>query len=206
MVGGLFCVFEGIDGSGKSTLLRNVGELLRQKLAGSHPKRSILLLKEPTDGVIGRQIRELLSSGREIEHERWLDLFLLDRIENVNANILPALGRGDIILQDRYFYSNAAYQSRDALESERILEKNRRNGFPEPDLLFYLDLKPERAVERLNGRSERAAESFETLHQLQEIDARFRRILPPHTTYLDAERPPEWLAERVASMIVAKLG
>jgi dTMP kinase len=124
----------------------------------------------------------------------------------VNANILPALGRGDIILQDRYFYSNAAYQSRDALESERILEKNRRNGFPEPDLLFYLDLKPERAVERLNGRSERAAESFETLHQLQEIDARFRRILPPHTTYLDAERPPEWLAERVASMIVAKLG
>ena len=60
----MFIVVEGIDGSGKTT----IAQLLKEELEKRGYK--VWLTREPTDGPIGKQIRELLFQGHEI-NEIW---------------------------------------------------------------------------------------------------------------------------------------
>lgn len=87
-------------------------------------------------------------------------------------------------------YSTAAYQSDDDLLPESIIEKNLNRNFRIPDLLFYLDLNPVIALERLNRRKE-GKERFETLAQLEKIRSAYDRILPKETIRIDGEKGPD---------------
>lgn len=196
---GIFCVFEGIDGSGKTTLLK---ETLSRLLQAGVPEDSIVLLREPTESPSGKKIRECLSSASPPPPEVWLSLFIEDRKFNVQENILPALAAGKMILQDRYYYSTAAYQgSEEGILPEEIIQRNRKEGFPDPDLLFFLKIRPELSIKRIEeNRSGR--ESFETLSQQKSIHANFLSVLPESCIMLDAEKPPEQSAEKAAEAIL----
>ena len=103
---GKLITFEGIDGAGKSTQIRMFEEYLRNKGADA------LFLREPTAGKWGREIRSLLEKGDSaIPPEEAFRLFTLDRRENVEKNILPAIRAGKIVALDRYYFSSIAYQA-----------------------------------------------------------------------------------------------
>ncbi|MBI3396527.1 MAG: dTMP kinase [Spirochaetia bacterium] len=203
MSSGMFCVFEGIDGSGKSTLL----SLLQGALPGpNHPEIShrftdVQFLREPTDFETGREIRKRLAAPSGTDRNEWIDLFLRDRADNVARNIRPLLASGALILQDRYYYSTAAYQGDESKPPHpvEIVDMNLERGFPRPDLVFFLALPAETAVHRISGRE--AREIFEEEGILRAIDSRFRAVLPPDTVYLDAHDTPETLADRVLTSI-----
>ncbi len=187
---GLFCVFEGIDGAGKSTLLQNLADRI-----DTHLRKETLFLKEPTDSVSGQKIRRLLAEGASLTPEDWLELFITDRRQNVAENILPAYHSGKIILQDRYFYSTAAYQSVGDMNSvtpgkifspQYILNRNSKEGFPEPDLLFFIALDPRLAYERIQKRSVQK-DSFEEYEYLYMISVQYEKILPQKTIRLDGQ-------------------
>lgn len=199
MKSGLFCVFEGIDGSGKSTLQKLVGRLCREErwTTGEHFEE-IALLCEPTDLPTGAKIRHLLQSGDPIPAVEWQQLFIADRRANVRRNIRPLLERGALILQDRYFYSTAAYQGGDPPDPapEEILKENRNEGFPDPHLLFFLEIDPTIAIRRISeSRSDR--EVFERLETLRRIAANYERILPDTAIRLAATSLPEELVQKV---------
>lgn len=205
MGSGLFCVFEGIDGSGKSTLQQQAGRICREGEEGAQIRgrfTEIALLCEPTGFPTGKEIRRLLKSDEGTSAAEWQRLFIADRAENVNRNILPLLERGVLILQDRYYFSTAAYQGGDPprLAPMAIMEENRLMGFPEPDLLFYLEIDPDLALSRIAGsRGER--EVFERKETLQRIAANYEQILPSATIRLDATRSPEELVHMVLRTI-----
>lgn len=113
----LFCVFEGIDGVGKSTLIR----YLAQKLRKEYGAERVLLLQEPSLLPSGQKIRRLLQARAELKLERWFSLFVKDRKYNLRKNIRPNQKKEKLILQDRYFYSTAAYQG--SQSSISIIEK-----------------------------------------------------------------------------------
>ena len=80
---GFFIVFEGLDGSGKTTQTLLLKEFLVKKGFDA------ILLREPTEGHWGGKIKELLSKGRKgISPQEELNLFIKDRKENINKNIL----------------------------------------------------------------------------------------------------------------------
>ncbi len=213
--GGLFCVVEGIDGSGKSTLLTLLYAVLEDAGMNRHfgeRFRALRKLREPTGGAVGRRIRAHLQAGDRLADEEWLRLFFEDRAENVAGNIRPALNAGDLVLQDRYFYSTAAYQAKSPEDSAHIVQRSLDAGFPEPDVVLYLAIEPESAIARIHNRlkagaaeapasgesapeEKRSIESFETLEQLSRIHRNYSRILPPHALRLDAEQSPEQLCE-----------
>ena len=200
----MFCVFEGIDGSGKSTLVRAVYERLTNRPSNHRLPASIKgvrLLREPTEMETGQRIKELLMGKAELGREEWLELFLEDRARNVAQNILPWRG-SHLLLQDRYFYSTAVYQGQENAPPTPadIVELNRAKDFPEPDLLFYLDLPVDTALERIQkGRS--SVEVFETREFLELIRSRYKNILPSSSIVIDAERPPSELEEEVVQAI-----
>ncbi len=199
---GFFCVIEGIDGSGKSTLTQNILDYFSKGVEGLQAPVHILELREPTSGPTGKKIREHLSKGIQLEPAKWLSMFIEDRKENVQRYILPALNSGRLIIQDRYYYSTAAYQGGlpGGFDPEQIIDRNKEEGFPEPDLVIYLNISPANAMNRLK-KNRSSLDVFETLQDLERIHGNYERILPDNTLILPAENSESELLQHAAEQI-----
>ncbi len=173
---GVFIVLEGIDGSGTTTQL----ELLRQKLQAR--ASTVVTTREPSDGVLGALIRQILACPEEHHTlSSWGTMALLfaaDRLHHVESTIVPVLKSGAIVLSDRYDASSLGYQSlasgldgKDALEWVRSL-----NRFAlRPHLTVVLDVPAEDAARRRRIRGGRP-ELYEQ-SELQKKLAAFYRDL-----------------------------
>ena len=160
----LFIVFEGIDGSGKSTACREVAKKLAEE------GEPVVSLAEPTGRVNGRKIRELLSGPIKPDPDVMLELFVRDREDDAAVNIRPNLANNRIILMDRYYYSNAAYQGASGLSWKRILKLNESYGFPVPDKVYIIDIDAETAMERIRLRNEATGESSDSFEKKQFLE------------------------------------
>jgi dTMP kinase len=181
----LFIAFEGIDGSGKSTLCELVhGHYVS---LGFSPVR----LREPTEGQWGRRIRELLKGPAMPDVAVQLELFLNDREEDVRMNLAPALGQGKMVLMDRYYYSNAAYQGALGIPPESIIEQNRKRGFPEPDRVYLLDIAPEEALRRIRHRNGggKGGDAFERMYFLEKVREIYLSIADDKFRVMDGTLP-----------------
>ena len=97
----MLIVFEGIDGTGKSTQV----QLLAKALEGRG--HTVVTSHEPTNGPIGKKLRESMIHGRLSPIEE-LGLFHDDRRDHVQSLIAPALSRGEDVILDRYSFSTMA--------------------------------------------------------------------------------------------------
>jgi dTMP kinase len=159
-------VLEGIDGSGKSTLSRGLAEALESR------GFRVVQTREPTDGPIGKQIRALAASGRgAVTPEQEFQLFHEDRRSHVAAVVRPALKRGDVVIQDRSYFSTVAYQGQRGLDRARLLAESEAIA-PKPDVLFVIDLPVDDAMERIRA-SRRFSDDFESKATLEEVRRAF---------------------------------
>jgi len=160
----LFIVFEGIDGSGKSTQAEMLFNYFKDN------NKQAVKLYEPSEGDWGRKIRAFLHGGDDFPVDEQLDLFILDRKDDVEKNIKPALKNNKIIIMDRYYYSNAAYQGSAGYEPGYIIEENKKNNFPEPDRVYFMDIDAEEAIKRITNRnSEDSRDIFEKKAFLEKV-------------------------------------
>ncbi|HSV97340.1 MAG TPA: dTMP kinase [Spirochaetota bacterium] len=192
-VGPLFVVFEGIDGSGKTTICEAV--FAHYTNAGF----PVVRLREPSDGPWGRRIRELIQNDAMPGPEDQVRLFIEDREDDVAANIRPALDGGKMVLLDRYYYSNAAYQGALGLEAGRVIDENRRRGFPEPDRVYLLDLEPAEALRRVRARGGASAgkDAFEREDFQASVRAAYLSIADGRFLILDGRMPAQSIIETV---------
>ena len=187
MKGRLIAV-EGIDGAGKTAITRYIYGFLT-----NHGYRCALF-KEPSDSVYGQIIRSLKTP---IDPEVELMLFLKDREMDVKERILPALRKGLIVIMDRYYYSNIAYQSAKGLNADRIKKMNEKIA-PKPDLVILLDLSPSKALERIKNRKKLSI--FEEIEFLERVRQKFLEIADERTVIVNAERDFETVKKEVAQI------
>lgn len=172
---GILISFEGIDGCGKTTQAVLLKEAL-EKMGFD-----VIILKEPTNGFYGSKIREILTKSKTSAFntsQEVYKLFILDRKENVEKRILPALKEGKIVIMDRYFISTIAYQGAAGIPISQIVKDNMK--FPIPDVIFILDIPINEAVERLRtGR--RNLDTFEInkefLEKVRELYLKMPEVL-----------------------------
>jgi len=191
---GLFIVIEGIDGTGKTTLASNLYSALRKK------GYDVLVTFEPTYGKWGKRLRQSLSAEKRMDPERELSLFLRDRQDHLNDTIIPALKDGRIVLCDRYYYSTIAYQGARGLDIEKIREDNKAFSV-EPDIVFLLELSPERAVERITVARGQDTDNFEALDYLKKVAAIFSNMNEKCIIRLDASLSKERLTDMALGII-----
>jgi dTMP kinase len=188
---GVFIAFEGIDGAGKTTQAQRLIERLEaEELAAK-------AVKEPTDGFWGQKIREIARRGRDhVSPEEELDYFVRDRAEDVEQNIRPALADGFVVVADRYFYSNIAYQSALGLDPNHIRALNA--DFPVPDLMLLLEIPVELSRERITqGRNQVADRGYEQLDYLQRVKAAYEALTDPNILRVDATQELDRVWEAV---------
>lgn len=186
--------FEGIDGCGKTTQVRLSAARLRE--AG----RRVTTLKEPTQGPHGRELWAMLRGEREASPAEIHRLFVADRQQHVAERIAPALARGEVVLMDRYYYSNLAYQGAAGLSTTTIKADN---AFaPAPALVLVFDLPVAVALARVGA----AADRFECADHLERVRAAYRALADdPLVRLLDATRSPEALAAEVWALVAPLL-
>lgn len=144
---GRFIVLEGLDGAGTTTQTARLVEWLR-----SCGIRGVATA-EPTDGLIGKQLRAWLETQTTLPPSTAALLFAADRdlhLRDETEGILSLLARGQWVVSDRYLFSSLAYQSAEGVALDDLLEFNRLA--PDPDLTVFLDIEPERALSRLESR------------------------------------------------------
>ncbi len=196
MTEGVLIVLEGIDGSGKTTLARRLAQSLRD--AG----RTVVETREPTDGPYGRRIRELAASGRDgVTAEQELDLFMKDRAEHVQSVVRPALALGQVVVQDRSYFSTVAYQGERGLDRERLLAMG-RSVAPTPDVLLVVDVPAEVAADRIQS-SRGFTDDFEAVSALKTIRSVFLGF--QEARVVDATSDPDTTLARALAAVRAAL-
>lgn len=169
-----FIVFEGIDGSGQSTQARLLAEYLTSQGV------KVWLTKEPTlESEVGQRIKAILhgempAPSDPMDMQR---LYVEDRRHHV-AQIKEHLTAGEWVVSDRYLLSTIAYGAGMGGDYQQLIEMNQ--GFPIPDIVFYLDIESEVAMERIHGRG-KAQELFEhedKLRKIRQIYLRLRENYP----------------------------
>lgn len=164
---GKFIVFEGIDGSGLTTHAERIHGWLN-RLGG---KRAYLT-KEPTNGLIGAQIRLKLAGRLNIDEVTLALLFAADRMDHLNVDIIPKLNSGVHVICDRYYLSSLAYQSLTLdLDWVKVINAQARR----PDLTVLLDVPASITVNRI-ARERHVTEFFETEVTLNRVRQNFHRI------------------------------
>ncbi|MCZ6765641.1 MAG: dTMP kinase [bacterium] len=152
---GRFIVLEGLDGSGTTTQTRHLAKWLEDQ------NLTVKKTFEPTDGPVGKLIRNVLSrkpvssdsnTPASFSEDALCLLFAADRIEHSHQIREWQAGGRDVVC-DRYVHSSIAYQSLGpSISAERVVETNR--GVAVPDLTIFLDIPVEACLERLQGRNE----------------------------------------------------
>jgi dTMP kinase len=142
----MFISFEGSEGSGKSSQVQTLYEFLLQS------GYNVLLTREPGGTAIGEQIRLILSNLENTTMQVRTEtlLFQASRAQLVEEVIRPHLGKGGVVLCDRYADSTLAYQGyghQVDLGRLRAIVDFATGGL-KPDLTFLLDVDVEEGLRR----------------------------------------------------------
>ena len=203
---GLFVTFEGGEGSGKSTQMARLAERLRR--AGLDP----LVVREPGGTRLAEAIRGLLlDPGAPVAALSEALLMVAARADLVASRLRPALDAGRVVLCDRYTDSTLAYQGGGrGIDPALLASWNRAaTGGLVPDLTLLFDLDPELGLARraaAHGSANRIDLESEAFHtRVRERYLQLARAEGSRFTVLDADRPPDELAERVWSAVASRL-
>ncbi len=152
-----FLVIEGLDGSGKSTQLKLLREYLEQHAV---PYRYLHFprLEEGIYGeLVARFLRGEMGSNDQVDPYLVALIFAGDRAD-ASETIRQWMEDGNLVIVDRYVYSNIAFQCAKLASRE---EQNRLrdwilefefgyNHLPKPDLNLYLNVPFEFTRKQLN--------------------------------------------------------
>jgi dTMP kinase len=195
----LFIVLEGIDGSGTTTQLGLLERHLGARGRRVHPTR------EPTQGPIGRLLREILLGGHRMPDGAPVDglamalLFAADRRDHLRREIEPALAAGADVVSDRYLYSSLAYQ---AQEAERAWVAGLARDLRTPDLTLLLDVPVPVAAARRRAAG-RPDERYDADDVQSRVAARYRELCAPDpkAQIIEASGTVEAVAASVAAAV-----
>ncbi len=192
-----FIVFEGIDGSGTSTQI----SLLKNQIG----TEKFLFTAEPTSAPTGKFLRQMLKGDFPLTPETAAYLFAADRNEHVNGEFLyegqtlvtgikKACSLGYTVVSDRYLFSSLAYQS---VQGEKEVPRRLNSGFPLPSLVFFFEIEPKIALNRINNRETK--EIYEKEAFLEQTVSEYKRIFSEYQKsenklkiiYIDATQSAE---------------
>ena len=162
---GFFICVEGLDGCGKTTQTKLLVRKLRKM------GWDAVYTAEPSRGKIGQFIKKYCLHGekRTFPIVEAL-LFVADRFEHVEREVIPALNEGKIVVSDRYVYSSLAYQGATGLDLKWIEMINEHAI--RPDLAIFVDVEPEAVIKRLKPKKS-VMENLETQRKVREVYVKF---------------------------------
>lgn len=210
MSAGLFISFEGIDGAGKSTHIEALAQAFRDA------RRTVVLTREPGGTPLAEQLRTLALNAPMDPLTEALLMFAARR-DHLQQVIEPALGRGEVVLCDRFTDATFAYQGCGRGFDLAVLAQLERwvqsvDSLPasrlrQPHLTVWFDLAPEAAAQRLVGA--RVPDKFESQPVVffQRVALGYAERMagdPQRFARVDAAQPREGVWQQVRAAVQAR--
>jgi dTMP kinase len=202
----MFITLEGPEGSGKTRQISGLVEVLRQE---GYP---VLMTREPGGTAIGDQIRSVLfdMQNTDMRPRTEILLFQASRAQLVEQVIRPCLGRGEVVVCDRYADSTLAYQGYghrvDLDELRRVV--NFATGGLKPDLTLLLDVEVEVGLKRKVAASEwnrLDAYDLDFHRRVRQGYHEMARAEPERWVVIDAGQPPEAVQAALREVVLGRL-
>lgn len=149
---GLFITMEGTDGAGKTTQIKMLEKYLTDK------GFQVVCTREPGGNKISEKIRDIIIdvNNNEITDMTETLLYAAARAQIVKEVIEPALKEGAVVICDRFVDSSVVYQGIARGLGEKVVKNINRYATDglEPDLTFFIKLKPEDGIARKEKQAE----------------------------------------------------
>jgi len=188
---GLLIVFEGLDQSGKQTQ----AERLRDRVVEAG--RLVRLLSFPAyDTAIGTEIGRALQGDRDYGPDVMQLLYVANRYE-WKPQIEFELGRGTVLICDRYLASSIAYGEAQGLDPAWLIDVQKY--LPQPDVTFLLDIDPEVSASRKTADRDKYERDLALLGRVR--GSYMRQAATAGWTTLDANRDREAVAVDVWKIV-----
>lgn len=204
---GVFITFEGGDGAGKSTQLQLLAKWLDEQ------KKTYVLTREPGGTDVGLELRDIILHRKGFLAPRAEALlYAADRAHHVHTVVRPALERGDVVVQDRFFDSSVAYQGAGRVLSEDEVRDLSLWAVEDlrPNLTIVLDVPAEIARARRDStrdvydRLEAEADDFH--ERVRQAYHRLADAEPERIVIIDGELPAEEIHRQIVSRVQSLLG
>ena len=196
---GVFITLEGADGCGKSTQAARLAE----RIAATG--REVVRLREPGGTPISEKIRALVldPANAEMVPECELLLFEASRAQLVREVVEPAVGRGAVVLCDRFYDSTLAYQSAGRSLAEETIRRANTLGScgTDPDRTLVLDMDTDAALARAvrDGADRMEAEGVAFQRRVRDGYLRLASEEPARVRVVDAGGTPGEVEARLAA-------
>ncbi|MFC6153933.1 dTMP kinase [Nocardioides yefusunii] len=196
---GVFLCFEGGEGAGKTTQSRLLEAWLRER------GHDALLTREPGGSEVGAELRRILldPATGDLSPRTEALVYAADKAEHVDALLMPALERGEVIVCDRYVDSSLAYQGAgralDVAELDPMLRWATRGL--RPHLTILLDLAPQTGLGRFEERDRIEAEGIEFHQRVRDGFLRLAAADAEHYLVLDARAPVEEIHAAITARV-----
>ncbi len=192
---GLFIDIEGLDGSGESTQVARLGKRFREMS---------LLVHETSEPIEkyqdGEAIRMALRKRLIIGPRTLQTMFTVNRSDHLDFGIEPRLEKNISVIIARYLWSTVAFGSLE-MEKSKLLQMNQ--GFPLPDLSFFLKVSPEECLQR-RIREGKKLEYFEELEKMKKIWPAYEWLnqqFPEITFIIDGERKEKEIGLEISRIV-----
>jgi dTMP kinase len=195
---GRFLVFDGPDGSGKSTQCARFAA--RCRASGL----TVCEVREPGGTAIGEQIRRVLldPDNTEMSLRCEMMLYMASRAQLMEQIVEPAIGRGEVVIADRFISATLAYQgTAGGMRPEEILAVGRvAIGDHWPALTVILDVDDAVAATRLNPLLDRMEQKGIEFHRrVREGFLAQARAEPDRFLIVDASGTADAVAEEIGA-------
>jgi len=191
---GVFISLEGPEGAGKTSVLEALLPQLKEMGC------ELLTTREPGGVAISEKIREVIldKSHTQMDSKTELLLYIASRCQHLAEKVLPALGQGTWVLQDRFIDSSVAYQGYGrglAVDDVEWLNQFATDGL-KPDLTLYFDIDVKEGLARIARDQEREVNrlDLEGLDLHERVRQGYLTILekePERVVKIDASQPLE---------------
>jgi dTMP kinase len=200
---GLFITFEGIDLCGKSTQAELLVTYLQEK------KIEVVLSREPGGPPISEKIRGILLSREHASMRPLTELLLYEagRAQHTEELIRPSLKAGKCVILDRYGDASIAYQGWGReLGPDLVRQLNQlATGGLLPDITILLDLSPEEAARRAQGKGWQAdrleGEAIEFHRRVREGYRQLAREEPDRVKLIDGQGRTDEIHRQIRALI-----
>ncbi|HQM67564.1 MAG TPA: thymidylate kinase [Methanomassiliicoccales archaeon] len=169
-------VVDGIDGSGKSTVAEWIADHYRQR------GETVLVRTHPSDSFFGRSTRRALASEGRTMRALASALFIADVLHSLRR--LRSWKGYDKVIFVRYIMATAYLPGPLYKQGYELFRK----VLPVPPRLLLVDVPPECALRRIEGR-EHAREMFENLEALHKVRGKVLALSSQGWKVLDNRGP-----------------
>jgi dTMP kinase len=203
----MFICIEGCEGTGKTTQASKLHAILWSC------RKDIVLTHEPGSTPLGEVIRKVLKTTPDLTQQEQFELFHAARVDHVNKIIKPCLLRDWDVICDRYYFSTFVYQNNfKSFPQWYAYFREVDNNLVGPNVVFILDMDPEKSKTRLDERNEKKDHwDNETLDQMNRKRRLFKSLyknpsIKSDVYIIDADRDREVVTKEILGILERDYG